>query len=1102
MATDIARYGRFNDRSRQLHVRKAHYDIISEALDAANVPLSQCYQEDRGDGMVLLPKESVTARLIWPFVDLVNFHLRRYNQTAHPDVRLQLRLALHVGPAEWDGNGLTGPDVSHVFRLLEDQGLKDLLSSSDAALAFIASEEVHKSVIRHVVPTIDPDDFAPLDVSVKELQTRGWVRLRGRAMPGADGEPDAARNAASQSDLPQKAAQAGARSGSGGRNFQGVLDSDFLRLLRNRINQYDFLVRQCGHTVDVFRSLVQAYVDTGALISESNGDQVALAYLLAELSVVREDVGLRRRGDSSKAITQMLLADLAAVTADLRSVSDDDRRVLEQIIEESALGEGRVLAGLRGVADRPTASLYVLFWGIAQLALLADRPQMFRRDLQYYLNPHVRSDSVLGVEVDGETQRVFLQVSVTTRTDFEHLMEGWHVVGDYLTQVEDLWRLSGLISPPVRIFFQYPLWTDRSLRSALFTVDPRSITGLLMGKALYGARKHVWLRELAQNAIDATEMRRCLLHETGHEPRVVIELLDSRHLVVTDNGIGMTYQQILSYLTTLGRSGWRAADVGDQVSEASFLGRFGIGFASVFSAAKSVEVITRGWGTSESEGWRVRFSDLNRPFFVEPTTCDVGTQIALELVEDLSAAQFREYLQELFVYLPDFVEVLPKADIASSLQSCSVLGDRRIPASVGTQVQREDRIRIGTAEAGVKTELLVRRESGNPTEKDPLSRIPQTTLRVAVAGVLIFRQTGLLMRPDGKADETVPRPYEDKNLGLAGCHVTIDFDRETAPVLPSRDALDPDAFKASDVSNEIYRQVSLLLPELAAGAIGRSSNHKNSRAVLLEALESVVKRPPVSIWGNDDSRYHLSRAISDRAARIYEDSCPVKIVQSETKPAVRYVLLADLASSEDLVAVLHSVASRPAFSLYARIRGLTTWVEVKNSREMTLLQQAWPHASDLEVIDSTEKLLEDYLAVFPEVRPDSLAAVLRGDYAVSDSSLFAESLFFRVPLKAQRVSRREGVGTRRYQLASSQTPRVVLNMKHVLMDSMVSFLEHCSDAERRELTVLFDFFCDSVVDAKTKQVPEARWNVLREDLGRVLGVDLTAVAHGSLALSV
>jgi len=134
----------------------------------------------------------------------------------------------------------------------------------------------------------------------------------------------------------------------------------------------------------------------------------------------------------------------------------------------------------------------------------------------------------------------------------------------------------------------------------------------LMAHSVY-SEKDVFLRELVSNAADACEKLRyeALASETlaaqAGAPLVTIALdKDKRTLTVTDNGVGMSRDELVSALGTIASSGTRAFldRLGADAEQGSALiGRFGVGFYSVFMVADRVEVATRRAGESEAWLW-------------------------------------------------------------------------------------------------------------------------------------------------------------------------------------------------------------------------------------------------------------------------------------------------------------------------------------------------------------------------------------------------------------------------------------------------------------------------------------------------------------------
>ena len=149
----------------------------------------------------------------------------------------------------------------------------------------------------------------------------------------------------------------------------------------------------------------------------------------------------------------------------------------------------------------------------------------------------------------------------------------------------------------------------------------------LMVHAVY-SEKDVFLRELISNAADACErLRYEAIAEPGllaDDPALRITLVidtDQRRLLVEDNGIGMSRDEMVEALGTIARSGTKAfvdrIEAGKDRDSASFIGQFGVGFYSAFMVADRVDVISRRAGTAEAE-------PRNPPAAAAPARCSPG----------------------------------------------------------------------------------------------------------------------------------------------------------------------------------------------------------------------------------------------------------------------------------------------------------------------------------------------------------------------------------------------------------------------------------------------------------------------------------------------
>jgi len=172
-----------NDADRDV-VRAAMYEILRTCFDAAGVPWAACYREDRGDGAVIVvPPMISTYRLVDPLMAELAGRLRQYNRRASEVVRIQLRIALHVGPVGRDPEGLTGQAVIAAARIVDAPVIKARLAAEHADLIFAASDYVYDQVVRNCGGRVDPVAFEHMECQVKETRVSAWAHLAGRVAP-------------------------------------------------------------------------------------------------------------------------------------------------------------------------------------------------------------------------------------------------------------------------------------------------------------------------------------------------------------------------------------------------------------------------------------------------------------------------------------------------------------------------------------------------------------------------------------------------------------------------------------------------------------------------------------------------------------------------------------------------------------------------------------------------------------------------------------------------------------------------------------------------------------------------------------------------------
>lgn len=173
----------FNSRQRdddiQLYVHKSLYEMLQAAFDRSDVPWFSCAREDRGDGVLVVVPPAIPVTGIVTVPDRLRALVRRHNHVSSDAARVQLRVAMHIGPIHHDGHGFVGHDVSLLFRLLDARALRRMLSESGAEVAFIASDDIYKHVIHRQPSLIDLAQFQRLHVRAKETNTYAWACTPG-----------------------------------------------------------------------------------------------------------------------------------------------------------------------------------------------------------------------------------------------------------------------------------------------------------------------------------------------------------------------------------------------------------------------------------------------------------------------------------------------------------------------------------------------------------------------------------------------------------------------------------------------------------------------------------------------------------------------------------------------------------------------------------------------------------------------------------------------------------------------------------------------------------------------------------------------------------
>lgn len=174
----------------------------------------------------------------------------------------------------------------------------------------------------------------------------------------------------------------------------------------------------------------------------------------------------------------------------------------------------------------------------------------------------------------------------------------------------------------------------------------------LMINSIY-THKEIFLRELISNASDALDKYYYYAlqnHESVNDLKIRIDLNEEdRTLTITDNGIGMSADELEDNLGTIAKSGSLAfkeemAKKDEKKDEdIDIIGQFGVGFYAAFMVADEVKVVSRKAGNEEAFLWK---SDGANGYTVEPAVREGhGTTITLKLKADDDTESYSQYLE-------------------------------------------------------------------------------------------------------------------------------------------------------------------------------------------------------------------------------------------------------------------------------------------------------------------------------------------------------------------------------------------------------------------------------------------------------------------------
>ena len=188
------------------------------------------------------------------------------------------------------------------------------------------------------------------------------------------------------------------------------------------------------------------------------------------------------------------------------------------------------------------------------------------------------------------------------------------------------------------------------MKKKQFKTESKKILDLMINSVY--TNRDIFLRELISNASDAIDKlyylsltdRKVVLNKDDFYIKIDIDK-DKRIIKITDNGIGMSEEELDNNLGIIAKSGSSLfKELNDKQKDVNIIGQFGVGFYSAFMIAKEIEVRSKAFGSDEAFLW---VSDGVDGYSIEKTTLDnVGTEITLYLKDNDDNDNYDEYLEQ------------------------------------------------------------------------------------------------------------------------------------------------------------------------------------------------------------------------------------------------------------------------------------------------------------------------------------------------------------------------------------------------------------------------------------------------------------------------
>ena len=366
----------------------------------------------------------------------------------------------------------------------------------------------------------------------------------------------------------------------------------------------------------------------------------------------------------------------------------------------------------------------------------------------------------------------------------------------------------------------------------------------LMINSIY-THKEIFLRELISNASDAIDKLYYRTLEDGatglSREDFSIQLAvdkEARTLSISDNGIGMTQEELDNNLGVIARSGsLQFKQEAEKKDEVDIIGQFGVGFYSAFMVSSRVAVDTKAFGSDEA--WHWESTGLNGYEITPGAKADRGTTITLYLKEDSEDENYSEFLdqfrlQDLVKKYSDYIRYPIRMEVSHTHVKEGTGVDGKDP-EYETHTEVETLNSMTPIWKKAKSEVTDEEMNAFYKEKFYDWQDPLKVIRTSTEGAATY--TALLFIPSHAPMDYYTREYE-KGLQLYASGVLI-MDK-CADLLPDCFSFVKGLVDSQDLSLNISREML---------------QHDRQLKLIASRLEKKIASELQSMLNNDREKY-------------------------------------------------------------------------------------------------------------------------------------------------------------------------------------------------------------------------------------------------------